>query len=114
LRAWKACTHSTIAFRALKPFLKQPINFVESSSAVLPLLSQIQSILNGSNSNRPDLSFSLLSPRLLSLFPPAKGKPKLLSPDIFSFSRDGFLPLPQLFGVKHWKGKMAFSSPIGR
>nr|CAD2160335.1 unnamed protein product [Meloidogyne enterolobii] len=41
---------------------------------------------------------SLLSPRLLSLFPSKKLKrPEFLSPELFSFSGDGILPLPKLF-----------------
>ncbi|CAB3401148.1 unnamed protein product [Caenorhabditis bovis] len=43
--------------------------------------------------------FSFLSPRILSIMPEGQRKNRLLSPTIFSFHRDGFFSLPDLFEI---------------
>ncbi|VDM53957.1 unnamed protein product [Angiostrongylus costaricensis] len=42
---------------------------------------------------------SILSPRLLSLFPESSSGNRLLSPTFFSFQKNGYLSLPELFDV---------------
>uniref|UniRef100_A0A1I8C1Z9 Uncharacterized protein n=1 Tax=Meloidogyne hapla TaxID=6305 RepID=A0A1I8C1Z9_MELHA len=81
-----------------EPFLRQSISFVPSQDATEPIISQIYSILNSTNLTNKGMS--LFSPRLLSLFPSKKLKrPEFLSPELFSFSGDGFLPLNKLFQI---------------
>jgi hypothetical protein len=72
------------------------VEFRRHQSAAFDLANKIQSILS-----KGSKSFSLLSPRIFSLFPSknTQNDGKLLSPDLLSFHQNGLFSLPKIFKV---------------
>ncbi|CAD6191143.1 unnamed protein product [Caenorhabditis auriculariae] len=63
-------------------------------------LEKIIDIINEySASELSPSKFSVMSPRILSLFPDKSKKNRLFSPSILSFQKDGFFSLPELFDM---------------
>ncbi|CAJ0609032.1 unnamed protein product [Cylicocyclus nassatus] len=74
----------------------------EITNNAVPVIEQVLSIVNSfSASKSAPGRMSILSPRVLSLFPEPShsSKKRLLSPTFFSFQKDGFLSLPELFDI---------------
>ncbi|KJH48400.1 hypothetical protein DICVIV_05515 [Dictyocaulus viviparus] len=68
----------------------------EAESAV----EQILAIVNSFAANKTNTDkISVLSPRLLSLFPETSSVNRFLSPTFFSFQKSGYLSLPELFDI---------------
>lgn len=69
-----------------------------ASSAMQEVLDIVNSFAAETSTDR----MSVMSPRLLSLFPEKKsrfGRHRLFSPTMFSFQKDGYFSLPELFDI---------------
>ncbi|EPB77659.1 hypothetical protein ANCCEY_03250 [Ancylostoma ceylanicum] len=74
----------------------------EITNSAVPAIEQVLAIVNtfASSKDAPG-KVSVLSPRVLSLFPESSrpSSKRLLSPTFFSFQKDGYLSLPELFDI---------------
>ncbi|KIH69610.1 hypothetical protein ANCDUO_00028 [Ancylostoma duodenale] len=74
----------------------------EITNSAVPAIEQVLAIVNtfASSKDAPG-KVSVLSPRVLSLFPEGSrsSSKRLLSPTFFSFQKDGYLSLPELFDI---------------
>ncbi|KAK6760146.1 hypothetical protein RB195_021593 [Necator americanus] len=74
----------------------------EITNNAVPAIEQVLAIMNEFAATKADNGkLSVLSPRVLSLFPdsPKSSSKRLLSPTFFSFQKDGYLSLPELFDI---------------
>ncbi|KHJ97698.1 hypothetical protein OESDEN_02317 [Oesophagostomum dentatum] len=73
----------------------------EITNNAVPALEQVLDMVNTfAASQSASDKLSVLSPRVFSLFPESsRSSKRLLSPTFFSFQKDGFLSLPELFDI---------------
>jgi hypothetical protein len=65
----------------------------------LTMMDRVMELVNSFHNSKNAGKMSILSPKLFPLVPGRKNRPHLLSPTLFSFQRDGYFSLPQLFQV---------------